>query len=126
MTDDQTLCRKIAEAERWTEIEMEGRTCATQEYWGLPTKDSIRQPIPRYLADPAEMVRMLEALIEYYNERVEFSTNSLAGMALECERYDHAEGKIIEHISIQGAESPGNATAEAYKAMLLAKKGETV
>ena len=65
-----------------------------------------------------ETVRMLEALVEFYDESVEFSSSSTGGVVLVCERMKNPPVAI----HVEEAEDIPHATAEAYKAMLEEKR----
>ena len=130
--DEQKLCTNIAEAEKWEQVQiirgmvagvppllLDNKYTSTGEktYVGADTR-MLRFTF--YLTDPAERWRMLEALIEYYDDEVYFSANSVAGLALSCTRYLNPR----HNVEIEDAESTPVAVAEAYLAMLLAKRDE--
>lgn len=118
--DNLELCRKLAEAEGWTDF-------SVYEEEGYPGKTIFAVPphlkgipygipLPAYLTDPAEQMRMTKKLL-------------LAGFSLH--RYS-AEGMFVWNFPGWGGtsimakhEEYETATAEAYLAMLTGgKEGE--
>ena len=113
MTSANTkLCTAIAKLEGWHHKPPRWAT-PDDKHWGTP---------PAYLTDAAETVRMFVALIVYYDESVDFSSNSMAGLDLTCERFKNP------HVTFQSEETNAPipvtkekvmlAVAEAYRAML--------
>lgn len=122
MTPAETgLCRDIAVLEEWEDIIESGSYLAG--FVSGRTMGSNRWDIPRYLTDPAEFMRMLVALIVYYDESVDFSSNSMAGLVFTCERFKNpsamfaTEEKEDTPIAVT-KEEVTLAVAEAFKAML--------
>ena len=118
MTDtDQKLCRDIAEAEGWRlspYVDKHGRPS------GYRGANLDREPLPAYLTDPAEMVRMLKALADWgvvHLLKIDDQDTWMCGIS-----YKDIHHTVTRH-NFEGP-SAEHAVAEAFKAMLLAKRGK--
>ena len=115
---DEKLCRDIAEAKGWpwrTQDVINYRNKFFYKYQNPHTKRWVRDDNLPFLTDPAETLRMLEALTKYYDDSVEFSTNSMAGIVLTCERFKDPPASI----HIEEAKSIPHAIATVYLVMLV-------
>lgn len=118
---NEKLCREIAEAEGW---DTQGHVnAALGQHWFRPdgefhyTDDDVPD---WYLTDPAETVRMLEALVD--------AGNCWTSIAYPCipheDYYQIRKNYRTEADTISEGETLKEAVAQAYLAMLKEKKNE--
>lgn len=115
----QDLCRAIAEAEGHEVYH------ASTGIWYRTTaaNTGFAVLLPAYLTDPAETVRVLEALCEGYNNEVRLIDEGKGAYSVEVYRWDEATDADIEIEALnKWGETSAIAVAQAYLAMLLAKK----
>ena len=119
------LCIAIAKAEKWDlKTEQHRPTDKRKQYWVRPRDDYpvLEKNLVEHFFAPAETVRMFVEVIKYYDESVDFSSNSMAGLVLTCERFKNPSSMF--HLEEEDTpiavteERVMLAIAEAYKTML--------